>query len=540
MKRKEVDTPTIPLIVLFLFASTITVSEAFAANQGFAFTYQGELSYDDQPIDDLCDLTFSLYDASSGGNEVASQSLSSVILTAGLFTVKLGYGDIYEGTQLYLQLDIAAGCGDAGAAAETLPRSPVTSAPYASYAQTSALTEAVDWVAIQNRPAGLDDGDDDTQPTTYSAGTGLALSSGSFSLAPSYRLPQGCGSGQIPGWNGSAWTCSNDQNSTGFWSLGGTAGTNPLFDYIGTSDNQAFEIRVNGVHALRFEPNIGDMPNIIGGYYGNYVNAGVMASTIGGGGVPYFPNFVSGILGTVSGGGGNSAGQEGTVAGGSSNTASEFASVGGGFINVASGEASTISGGDQNVASGNRATIGGGHENLASGAFATVIGGGFSDADGPYSTAGGYYAQARLRGQRAFASHGFGASPGAAQSSAYTLSNVTVDALSKKLYLDGTGSTLLLTIPEDMTMTFDIQVTGSTSGGVLVAGYRFEGVAQNYDAINILQWSNKSILHEDVLSWDANLSANDINGSLDIVVTGEAGQAIRWVATVRTTEVIFP
>ena len=43
--------------------------------------------------------------------------------------------------------------------------------------------------------------------TTYSAGTGLAMSGTQFSIAAPYRLPQTCANGQLPQWNGTAWGC---------------------------------------------------------------------------------------------------------------------------------------------------------------------------------------------------------------------------------------------------------------------------------------------------------------------------------------------
>ena len=47
------------------------------------------------------------------------------------------------------------------------------------------------------------------------AGTGLTLSGGQFSLTAGYRLPQGCSNGQIAEWNGSAWVCGNDDVGSG-------------------------------------------------------------------------------------------------------------------------------------------------------------------------------------------------------------------------------------------------------------------------------------------------------------------------------------
>gem|GEM_PF-6551208 len=64
-----------------------------------------------------------------------------------------------------------------------------------------------DWTSIQNRPSGLDDGDDDT---TYSAGNGLNLSAGNeFSI----NSPTCAGTDKLQ-WNGTSFVCSADVDTT--------------------------------------------------------------------------------------------------------------------------------------------------------------------------------------------------------------------------------------------------------------------------------------------------------------------------------------
>jgi hypothetical protein len=53
-------------------------------------------------------------------------------------------------------------------------------------------------------------------------------------------------------------------DSAGFWKLGGNSGTNVANDYIGTTDGQSFEIRVNGLAALQLM-HTGSVTNVIGG-----------------------------------------------------------------------------------------------------------------------------------------------------------------------------------------------------------------------------------------------------------------------------------
>ena len=50
-------------------------------------------------------------------------------------------------------------------------------------------------------------------PFQYVAGTGLSLSGSTFSVTPTYRLPQSCAANQIAQWNGTAWACGNPGNS---------------------------------------------------------------------------------------------------------------------------------------------------------------------------------------------------------------------------------------------------------------------------------------------------------------------------------------
>jgi hypothetical protein len=134
-----------------------------------------------------------------------------------------------------------------------------------------------------------------------------------------------------------------------------------------------------------------DSPNIIGGYSGNSVTAGVYGATIGGGGSDGYTNVVTGAFSTVGGGRANIAGKWGaTIAGGVENKApGESSTIGGGNGNTASAYVATVSGGGANTASADGATVGGGMHNNSSGGQAT-IGGGFNNtASGYVATIGG-------------------------------------------------------------------------------------------------------------------------------------------------------
>lgn len=142
--------------------------------------------------------------------------------------------------------------------------------------------------------------------------------------------------------------------------------------FFGTTTLLPFEISVNNERVVRLEPATPtEGPNVILGWSGNTVMAGVQGATIGGGGDPdassfALPNKVTADYGTVSGGIGNKAG----------------------------GYSATVGGGVDNKASGSSATVGGGFINTASGSRATVPGGRANQARGDNSFAAGYYARA--------------------------------------------------------------------------------------------------------------------------------------------------
>jgi hypothetical protein len=132
-------------------------------------------------------------------------------------------------------------------------------------------------------------------------------------------------------------------------------------------------------------------PNLIGGYSGNSVTAGVYGATIGGGGSSDHTNVITDAFSTVGGGRGNIAGKWGaTIAGGVENKApGESSTIGGGNGNTASAYVATVSGGGSNIASADGATVGGGMHNNSSGGQATIGGGAYNTASGSNATIGG-------------------------------------------------------------------------------------------------------------------------------------------------------
>jgi hypothetical protein len=188
-------------------------------------------------------------------------------------------------------------------------------------------------------------------------------------------------------------------DSTAFWKLAGNAGTTPGTHFLGTSDNQALELKVNGARALRLEPKV-TSPNVIGGFSGNAVTGGAYGATIGGGGRAGAAQTVSAPYATIAGGFFNTAsGPSSTVTGGVHNTASGATStVAGGISNTASGIGSTVAGGYGNTASGEGSAVAGGYSNTASGLYSAVAGGNLNTASGTASFAAGTQAKATQNG----------------------------------------------------------------------------------------------------------------------------------------------
>lgn len=166
--------------------------------------------------------------------------------------------------------------------------------------------------------------------------------------------------------------------ATGNWGLGGNAGTGGT-GFLGTTDNTAMSIGVNGSPVIRLYP-MSQSPNIAGGYSGNTISPTIYGATIAGGGAFFYENRVLNTFGTVGGGRANHADGHGSaIAGGIDNQATnDYATVAGGLHNYATGSSSGIGGGFYNVASGYVAYVGGGDLNLAMTQNAT-IGGGYSN-----------------------------------------------------------------------------------------------------------------------------------------------------------------
>ena len=322
-----------------LLSATLCLLTFGVFAQSTVFTYQGQLDTNGVPYSGSAEILFTVWDAGTNGNAIATNNAGSVITAVnnGLFTVTLDFGSgPFTGDPRFLQAEVRTAIGPFTALA---PRQPLTTAPYALR-------------ALNLTTNGLASGIYGNAFTLNNAGN---LFAGSFN---------GASTGSFAG-NGSAIsnvnaTALGGVAATGFWATNGNIGTNPTNGaFLGTRDNLPLEIRVNGQRAFRLEPASNGAPNVIGGSLQNFVGPGVVGATIGGGGATNYQGFPAtnssqSDFGTVAGGFGNQIGLGGYVG-----------SIGGGSGNTLNGAGNTISGGINNSLNTNAftSTIGGGSDN---------------------------------------------------------------------------------------------------------------------------------------------------------------------------------
>jgi hypothetical protein len=385
--------------LILLLASTIGAN--WAAGQGTAFTYQGQLIEMGAPANGQYDFSSGLYSSSSGGTLVSAlYTNTGVGVTNGLFTMIVDFGDVFNGSNLWLQINV--GTNGATNFIALSPRQELTPVPYAIFAEgadAAGLTGPIPTSSLSGTYGGV-----------------LNLTNGGNSFA-------GNGAGLT---NVNAVTLDGVSAAT-FWRTNGNAGANPTNGaFLGTTDNNPLEIHVEGRRGWRLEPTLNDanhsnIVNVVGGASVNFAAAGVHGATIAGGGADYYLGFteitnsVTADFGTVGGGEANSSGGTyATVGGGWNNRASGpgafvggggydgqyydgniasggAAVIGGGTFNLSTALDTVVAGGKGNAATGNFATVAGGNINGAYGSNSAVCGGAFNDASAASATVGGGY-----------------------------------------------------------------------------------------------------------------------------------------------------
>jgi hypothetical protein len=141
-------------IVLLFVTLGLPLSTAFA--QGTAFTYQGRLFSGANPANGTYNLTFSLYNLSSGGVlQAGPVTTNGVVISNGLFTVLIDFGPgVFTGSggANYVTNWLQIGVESNGVASFTTltPRQGVTPAPYAIFAETGGAALTLDGLGPNN------------------------------------------------------------------------------------------------------------------------------------------------------------------------------------------------------------------------------------------------------------------------------------------------------------------------------------------------------------------------------------------------------
>lgn len=173
--------------------------------------------------------------------------------------------------------------------------------------------------------------------------------------------------------------------SNTFWNVGGNAGTRVETHFLGTTDNEPLEVKVNNSRVLRLEPTLGGNPNIIGGAANNVVGVGATSATIAGGKFNGIGQYTLDCV--VGGGSGNAIGNDAirsAIAGGYNNvigTDASYSTIGGGYNNAIgpNAEYSWLGGGRNNTIrtnSANATLAGGAWNSIGTNTSSCVIGGG--------------------------------------------------------------------------------------------------------------------------------------------------------------------
>lgn len=330
-----------------------------------AFVYQGVFNVSNQPASGVFGARFELYDAPTAGNRIGPSLTSLLTVSNGVFTRYLDFGqNVFTGQGRWLE--IAVKQESTNPYTVLSPRQGIFPVPYALYApQAGAASVAAGSV-------------------TGSQIASETITSGN--IASSTITGANIANGQVV-------RSVNGQTDTvvlADWSRTGNAGTTAGANFLGTTDNQALELKVNNARALRLEPTT-NTPNVLGGSSNNWIAAGVFGAVIaGGGGSMTNSNVISAPFATISGGAGNviqSNAIYAVIGGGFSNVIDVYAmnsTIGGGFGNMIQTNATNcvIVGGFTNTIQSNalNCVIAGGSNNMIMfGATNCVIGGGASN-----------------------------------------------------------------------------------------------------------------------------------------------------------------
>ena len=194
------------------------------------------------------------------------------------------------------------------------------------------------------------------------------------------------------------------------------------------------------------------------------------------------------------------------------------------------------------IASGSNSSILSGANNTSSGSY-SISGGLSNTASGDQSIALGYSSSTRSKyGAFAYASGQF-ASQGDAQTLMCIARGVTTTNAQTELTFDGLTATAnnIVTIEADSSVFFDIDLIArrtdidNESGAWKIVGCIDRNALAS--STSFVGAPNTQIIARDSSLWNATVAVDTMLGSLRVLVTGENGKNIRWVAKINLVEV---
>ncbi len=287
---------------------------------------------------------------------------------------------------------------------------------------------------------------------------------------------------------------------------------------------------------------------VIAGGWGNNINIAydpsptpvdnpMCWSVIGGG----LFNAITRCYGTIAGGGCNYIyGNAATIAGGFCNiVCCGTGFIGGGRNSTMSGRYATLGGGRNHTISGYGAAVLGGCLHTASSSWTSIGGGVNNTASADFATiSGGFRGVADKYAQRSHASGRFAVN-GDSQQVDLVGRTKTTNNTPTNIWLDGTS--VRLTVASGKALFAVVNVAGIKSDGSAAAHYIRKVAIKNVGGTTSLIGTVSTIGTdvEDNVNYDVTITADDTTDSLDIKVTGETAETLRWTSHIEGVEIAY-
>jgi hypothetical protein len=348
--------------------------------------------------------------------------------------------------------------------------------------------------------------------------------------------------------SGVKWAAASGGGLTGFTAAESTAAPNATV-YVdsltasaaSTNADVAFVAKGTGATLAQVPTSTAAGGNKRGTYATDWQKSRTLATQVASG---TYSALIGGLNHTASG-------ADAVVIGGDTNTASATdTAVIGGDSNIASGSGATIVGGSGNSASNIYTFVGGGLSCTASGTYGSSIGGLGNTASGDSSAViGGRYATTRsIAGNfiTAASVNPIATAVGVSQTGLLVLGRQTTDATATVLRSNTSAATTTnqVILPNNSAYFFQGQVIAGKTAAGDAKGWTIEGVIKrgaNAASTTLVGTPTVTSSYADAgaTTWSIAVTADTTNGGLKVEVTGQAATTIRWVAQIRTTEMVF-